>query len=228
MAALPSSSQRRLVRIDVLTNGSDLHEGVVHEPHLPESLFLPGFVARELRHCLVGHLVDVDCPEELHLRVCRKAAASKMSPTPAAASGGSSSRRRYPRAPTSVDPWPTVGTPSLGEPRGERRSAALRLVAVAVEDVHELLLSVDPWPTVDTPSLGEPRGERRSAALRLVAAAVEDLHQLLLSVDPCPTVGTPSLGEPRGGAKVLSGPAFADMPIGFALGGSRCLPGRAC
>ena len=72
LAALPSSSQRRLVRIDVLTSGSDLHEGVVQEPHLPESLELSGFVARELRHCLVGHLVDVDCPEELHLRVLQE------------------------------------------------------------------------------------------------------------------------------------------------------------
>jgi len=141
LAALPPSSQRLLVRIDGLTSGSDLHEGVVQEPHLLDSLELPGFVARGLRPCLVGHLLDVDCPEELLLRVAGKRRRRRCPRAPAAASKGSSSRRRCPRAPAGVDPWPTVGTPSLGEPRGKRRSADFRLVAAAVEDVHELLLA---------------------------------------------------------------------------------------
>jgi hypothetical protein len=43
LAALPPSSQRLLVRMDGLTSGSDLLEGVVLEPHLLDSLGLTGF-----------------------------------------------------------------------------------------------------------------------------------------------------------------------------------------
>ena len=43
MAALLPSSQRLLVRMDGLTRGADLLEGVVLEPHLLDPLGLPGF-----------------------------------------------------------------------------------------------------------------------------------------------------------------------------------------